>query len=64
MIVQFVGENRKQAIANHFSLDIEEEDAFFEYVESMGYSLTESDEIIESLHTMWKRNQSSFKETF
>jgi hypothetical protein len=54
MIVQFQGEDRKEAIANHFSLDIEEEDAFFSYVKEMGYTIDDTDEIIESLYEMWR----------
>jgi hypothetical protein len=53
MIVQFQGEDRKEAIVNHFSLDIEEEDLFFQYISDMGYTIDADDEIIESLHNMW-----------
>ena len=44
MIVQFQGEIRKDAIINHFSLDIEEEE-FFQYIEKMGYSEDSEDDI-------------------
>lgn len=56
MITQFKGESRKQAIANHFSLDINEEKAFFKYITDMGYEIGASDDIIESLHEMWNNN--------
>lgn len=59
MIVQFNGEDRKAAIVNHFSLDIEEEDLFFAYLEQMGYTIDADDEIIESLHSMWYKKQSN-----
>ena len=58
MIVQFSGEDRKDAIVNHFSLDIEEEDEFFAYVDEMGYSIDDSDDLIESLHKMFLERQS------
>jgi hypothetical protein len=58
MIAQFQGEDRKQAIVNHFSLDIEEEDLFFNYVRKMGYSIHAADEIIENLYSMWYKKQS------
>lgn len=53
MIIQFQGEDRMQAIVNHFSLDIEEEEDFIEYIESMGYSIDSEDEILENLHQMF-----------
>lgn len=53
MITQFQGEDRMEAIVNHFSLDIEEEESFIAYVESMGYTIFSDDETIESLHKMW-----------
>ncbi len=53
MITQFQGEDRKQAIINHFSLDIEEEDLFIEYIEDMGYNIHTQDELLEHLHAMW-----------
>ena len=53
MIARFQGEDRKDSIVNHFSLDIEEEDLFFKYVEEMGYSIDDSDDLIESLHKMF-----------
>lgn len=58
MIVQFKGETRRQAIVNHFSLDIEEEEAFFKYMKEMGYSIDTDDDLIESLHDMWYKKQS------
>jgi len=58
MITQFQGEDRKDAIVNHFSLDIDEEDCFFEFIQEMGYSMDDSDEIIESLHKMFLERQS------
>lgn len=58
MIVQFKGETRKQAIVNHFSLDIEDEESFFKYMKEMGYSLDANDDLIESLHNMWDKEQS------
>ncbi len=59
MIPQFGGETRKDAIINHFSLDIIEEDGFFEYLSSMGYTEDEDDEIIESLIIMYRTNEDS-----
>lgn len=59
MIVQFSGEDRKQAIVNHFSLDIVEEDHFFDYVKEMGYSIDDEDEIIENLIQMWRTKNES-----
>lgn len=56
MITQFKGESRKEAIINHFSLDIEEEDQFFKYVTEMGYSIDDEDDVLESLHEMWLKN--------
>lgn len=58
MIVQFKGESRKQAIVNHFSLDIEDEESFFKYIKEMGYSIDDNDDLIESLHDMWHTQQS------
>lgn len=55
MIAQFQGEDRRESIVNHFSLDLEEEDLFFEYIESMGYSIDSEDEILESLHKMFNK---------
>lgn len=57
MIVQFSGETRKDAIINYFSLDIEEEDEFFEYLENMGYSEDDDDEIIINLVEMYRKNR-------
>lgn len=57
MIVQFQGENRKDAIINHFSLDIEEEDEFFQYIEEMGYSEDSEDAILESLIVMYREKR-------
>lgn len=54
MITQFQGENRKDAIINHFGLDIVEEEQFLKYIQDMGYTIDEDDETIESLHTMWE----------
>ena len=59
MIVQFSGEDRRDAIVNHFSLDIVEEDAFFEYMERMGYSIDDEDELIEKLYSMWYKKVNS-----
>lgn len=56
MIVQFPGEHRKDAIINHFSLDIEEEEWFLDYIKRMGYSIDDDDEIIENLFKMWNDN--------
>lgn len=52
-ITQFSGEDRRQAIINHFSLDIEEEDEFFEFVEEMGYDIDETDEMMISIYNMF-----------
>jgi len=52
-ITQFQGESRRDAIINHFSLDIEEECRFFLYIKHMGYTIDADDEIIENLHQMW-----------
>lgn len=57
MIVQFSGEDRKDAIVNHFSLDIEEEDLFFTYITDMGYSIDSEDEILENLIKMWRKQR-------
>lgn len=59
MIVQFSGEDRREAIVNHFSLDIVEEDAFFDYVNVMGYTIEDEDEIIENLVKMWRTKNES-----
>lgn len=53
MIAQFQGEDRRDAIVHHFSLDIEEEEDFFEYMEAMGYSIDSPDDVLENLHLMW-----------
>lgn len=58
MITQFKGENRRQAIVNNFSLDIVQEKEFLAYVKEMGYSIDDNDEVIESLYSMWNKNQS------
>lgn len=55
MIVQFNGEDRREAIINHLGLDITEEDEFIEYVKSMGYNIDAEDEIIESLYKMYSK---------
>jgi hypothetical protein len=57
MIVQFPGETREEAIVNHFSLDIVEEEKFLAYIEQMGYSIDSDDEIIENLISMWRKNE-------
>lgn len=54
MITQFKGERRKDAIINHFSLDIEEGEIFFKFIKDMGYEIGEDDDVIESLHNMWE----------
>lgn len=56
MITQFQGESRKQAIVNHFSLDIDEERQFISYIGHMGYTIDADDDIIENLHHMWEEN--------
>jgi hypothetical protein len=56
MIVQFNGENRKDAIINHFSLDVSQEVSFFEYIQDMGYDENSDDDILESLMEMWRKN--------
>lgn len=56
-MVQLSGESREDAIVNHFSLDIEEQDKFFAYIENMGYSIDDSDEIIDNLYAMWNENE-------
>jgi len=53
MIPRFQGETREDSIINHFSLDIVEEVTLFEYIEEMGYSIDDSDDLIESLHKMF-----------
>ena len=58
MITQFQGEDRKGSIVNHFGLDIVEEDDFFEFIDEMGYSIDDSDDLIESLHKMFLERQS------
>jgi hypothetical protein len=55
-IVQFIGENRWDAIVNSLSLDIEEERLFMDYIKEMGYSIDDSDEIIENLCSMWRKS--------
>lgn len=57
MIAQFSGETREEAIINHFSLELEEEEPFFEYVKSMGYSIDSEDEILESLIVMFRETK-------
>jgi len=56
MITQFSGETREQAIINHFSLDMIEEEAFLKYIKEMGYTIDAEDSIIEGLHEMWESN--------
>lgn len=58
MITQFQGEDRKDAIINYLSLDIIEEDEFFEFIEEIGYSIDDNDDIIESLYKMFLERQS------
>lgn len=55
-ITQFKGETRKQAIVNHFSLDMTEEDSFLKYIKDMGYTVDSDDDVIEGLHEMWEKN--------
>jgi hypothetical protein len=56
-ITQFSGEDRKTAIINHFSLDIEEENIFFNFIKDMGYTVDIEDEILESLYIACKRDK-------
>lgn len=56
IIRQFSGEDRRDAIINHFGLDIEEE-SFFDYIEDMGYSIDNTDEVIENLYKMYIKNK-------
>ena len=56
MVTQFQGETRKDAIINHFSLDMVEEDSFLKYISDMGYTIEADDETIESLYEMWEKN--------
>ena len=58
MITQLQGEDRKDAIVNHFSLDITEEDDFFEFIDEMGYYIDDSDDMIESLYKLFLERQS------
>ena len=60
MIVQFQGEIRKDAIINHFSIDIEEEEEFFQYIEKMGHSEDSEDDILESLIVMYREKRGQF----
>lgn len=62
MLIQFQGEDRKDAIVNHFSLDIEEEYLFFEYIKEMGYTIDSEDELIESLYGMFIGKESKNKQ--
>lgn len=57
MITQFQGESRRDAIVNHFSLDLEEEESFFDYIERMGYSEDADDDSIRGLYNMWREAQ-------
>lgn len=57
MITQFSGETRREAIVNHFSLDLEDEDDFFQYMEDMGYSEESEDDVLESLHKMYLKKK-------
>lgn len=54
-ITQFSFETRKQSIINHFSLDIEEEDSFFDFITHLGYDENSDDETIINLHDMWEK---------
>lgn len=56
MITQSKGESRLDAIVNHFSLDIVEEESFIKFIETMGYTIDDDDEIIEKLHVMWSKS--------
>lgn len=56
MITQFTGETRKDAVINHFGLDIVEEESFLKYIEQIGYSIEIDDDILENLHEMWEEN--------
>ena len=57
MIAQFQGEDRRESIVNHFSLDIEEEEDFFNYLDQMGYDEDSPDEILENCIVMWRKEQ-------
>ncbi len=59
MIIQFQGESRTEAIINNFSLDIEEQDEFFSYIEEMGYSIDDEDELLESLYKMFNNKKTA-----
>ena len=61
MIAQFQGEDRRESIVNHFSLDIEEEEDFFIYIEVMGYNEDSPDEILENLIVMWRKEQGTIE---
>lgn len=37
MITQFEGETHRDAIVNHFGLDMEEEESFFDFIGENGY---------------------------
>lgn len=57
MITQFQGEDRSTAIVNHFSLDIEQEEDFIAFIETMGYTVESDDETIEGLYKMWREQR-------
>lgn len=57
MITQFEGETRMDAIVNHFSLDIDDETEFFQYIADMGYTVDAEDEIIEALFKDFNENR-------
>lgn len=61
MIAQFSGETREEAIVNHFSLDIEEEEQFFQYVKDMGYTIYDSDDILENLIDMMRKKNGTIE---
>lgn len=55
MTVQFSGESDWDALINHRSLNIGEEDEFEEFVKSKGYSADSQLEILETLINEWLR---------
>lgn len=54
MMIQFSGENNWDAIINHNSLNIEEEQSFEDFIKSMKYSKNEDLDILEELFEMWE----------
>ena len=57
LTVQFRGENDWDAIINHWSLSIDEEEEFIAYIEGCGHGKMSQLEHLETLYFEWERTR-------